>query len=175
MTILGFNLGRVGRSPAGKRVEAAGRAYQARVAAEEASNAKRKPLSVIPEVWAMWLPLMTMPIWRPTCRQLIDEVALESGFTYAEIIGQRRAPTTLMRARHEAYYRCAVETDQSYPRIGQAFGNRDHSTILHGIKVHCERSGAVAPNKMTWLPEGMGTQQPRKNWRQSGRRLEGAR
>jgi chromosomal replication initiator protein len=36
--------------------------------------------------------------------------------------------------RHIAMYFCKVLTDDSLKKIGQYFGNRDHSTVIHGIR-----------------------------------------
>jgi chromosomal replication initiation ATPase DnaA len=36
--------------------------------------------------------------------------------------------------RQIAYYLCRVHTSGSLPEIGQAFGDRDHTTILHGVR-----------------------------------------
>jgi chromosomal replication initiator protein len=39
---------------------------------------------------------------------------------------------TLVAPRHIAMYLCRELTDLSLPQIGQRFGGRDHSTVLHG-------------------------------------------
>jgi chromosomal replication initiator protein len=44
----------------------------------------------------------------------------------------RRQP--LARARQVAMYLCRELTDLSLPKIGCLFGNRDHTTVMHGIK-----------------------------------------
>jgi chromosomal replication initiator protein len=43
----------------------------------------------------------------------------------------RRQP--LARARQVAMYLCRQLTDLSLPKIGQLFGNRDHTTVMHGV------------------------------------------
>jgi chromosomal replication initiator protein len=43
----------------------------------------------------------------------------------------RRQP--LARARQVAMYICRELTDLSLPKIGQLFGGRDHTTVLHGV------------------------------------------
>jgi chromosomal replication initiator protein len=43
----------------------------------------------------------------------------------------RRQP--LARARQVAMYLCRELTDLSLPKIGQLFGARDHTTVLHGV------------------------------------------
>ena len=36
--------------------------------------------------------------------------------------------------RQIAMYLCRTLTNESFPKIGEAFGKRDHSTIMHGYK-----------------------------------------
>ena len=54
------------------------------------------------------------------------------GFTALEVTGQsRRQP--LVMCRQIAMYLCRELTDLSLPKIGQAFGGRDHATVIHSI------------------------------------------
>lgn len=57
-----------------------------------------------------------------TCRYF----SLES----SEVISNKR-DRALVNARHIAMYLCRELTDLSLPRIGQRFGGRDHSTVMH--------------------------------------------
>jgi hypothetical protein len=45
-----------------------------------------------------------------------------------------RRHVELVRARHIFSYAARHLTDRSFPAIGRYLGNRDHTTILHGIK-----------------------------------------
>ncbi len=47
-----------------------------------------------------------------------------------DLCGQSRS-RLLVNARQVAMYLCRELTDLSLPRIGQAFGNRDHTTVMH--------------------------------------------
>ncbi len=72
---------------------------------------------------------------------IINEVAAKYGLTYAEIVSPRRQ-RALAWARQEAYWRCAKETTFTYPAIGRAFGDRDHSTIIKGMAAFEKRRAA---------------------------------
>ncbi|MCL1587840.1 MAG: chromosomal replication initiator protein DnaA, partial [Actinomycetia bacterium] len=39
----------------------------------------------------------------------------------------------LARQRQIAMYVCREHTDLSLPRIGRAFGGRDHTTVMHAV------------------------------------------
>jgi hypothetical protein len=54
-----------------------------------------------------------------------------------ELISTRRY-VKLVRARHEAFWLARQYTSNSFPEIGRAFGNRDHSTILHGARKYAD-------------------------------------
>lgn len=78
-----------------------------------------------------------------TRAEIVASVARAHGLTVDDLRGpSRRAP--IVRARQEAMYVLALQTRApsgswrwSLPMIGQALGDRDHSTILHGIRHHC--------------------------------------
>lgn len=46
-----------------------------------------------------------------------------------------RRTATMVRARHIAMYLARNLTSKSFPQIGRLMGRRDHTTILHGVKV----------------------------------------
>lgn len=70
---------------------------------------------------------------RPTVRQIILEVCQLTGFTYNDIISQRRQ-AALALARQFAIWRSKNETLNSYPQIGRRFGGRDHSTAIWAVQ-----------------------------------------
>lgn len=83
----------------------------------------------------------------PTIREIITQTAEWHGLTYDDLTSRRRT-IAFTPARHEAMWRCAVETSHSLPQIGRHFGGRDHTTILHGIKAHSRKTGDPLPRGM---------------------------
>ena len=78
---------------------------------------------------------------RQTVANILQEVAEDYGLTIAALKGQNRS-RHITKPRQEAYYRAFVECPHvSYPEIARRIGGRDHTTILHGVRVHCERNG----------------------------------
>ncbi len=78
---------------------------------------------------------------RQTVANILREVALEHGLTVAALIGQGRS-RHIAWPRQEAYYRAFTECPHlSYPEIARRIGGRDHTTVLHGVRAHCERNG----------------------------------
>jgi chromosomal replication initiator protein len=63
---------------------------------------------------------------------ILDETAKMFGFTVDEICGKsRRRP--LVTARQIGMYVMRELTDFSYPRIAEAFGGRDHTTVMYAV------------------------------------------
>jgi chromosomal replication initiator protein len=68
-----------------------------------------------------------------TAEQIIAAVARFYGTTPAALIGQERTKD-IAWARQVAMYLIREETDASLPSIGEALGNRDHTTVMYGCK-----------------------------------------
>ncbi len=69
-------------------------------------------------------------------------VANHYGITVEEMKGKKRTRSVTF-PRQVAMYLCRELTDASLPAIGQEFGGRDHSTVMHAcekIKVEAEQS-----------------------------------
>src|SRR5690606_7106430 len=65
-----------------------------------------------------------------TVAQVLDLTARHHGLTAEDLIGPRRnGPVN--RARQIAMYLAREMTSASLPQIGEAFGGRKHSTVLH--------------------------------------------
>ena len=67
---------------------------------------------------------------RPTITRIQQAVCSHLNVTMADLLALRRK-AALVRKRHIAMYLAATLTERSLPEIGRAFGNRDHTTILH--------------------------------------------
>jgi len=61
------------------------------------------------------------------------QVAEQFGITVAELVGSERH-RTLVRARHIAMALVRDRCRSSYPEIGRAFGNRDHTTAMSAVR-----------------------------------------
>ena len=68
-----------------------------------------------------------------TATMILQATAEVFNFTLEQITGgSRRRP--LVDARQIAMYVTRNMTDLSYPEIGRAFGNRDHTTVIHAVR-----------------------------------------
>ncbi|MFM8155050.1 MAG: chromosomal replication initiator protein DnaA [Actinomycetes bacterium] len=65
-----------------------------------------------------------------TAAQIMAATASYFGVTVDELCGSSRS-RVLVTARQIAMYLCRELTDLSLPKIGQAFGGRDHTTVMH--------------------------------------------
>lgn len=61
---------------------------------------------------------------------ILSETSRYFGLDASEVLSNKR-DRALVNARHMAMYLCRELTDLSLPRIGQRFGGRDHSTVMH--------------------------------------------
>ena len=66
-----------------------------------------------------------------TVRLIQEEVARRYRVPLADLTGTSRSRSVSL-PRQVAMYLCRSLTDTSLPRLGEAFGGRDHSTIMHG-------------------------------------------
>ena len=68
-----------------------------------------------------------------TVKSILEATLKLFDFTLEQITGgSRRRP--LVDARQIAMYVTRNMTDLSYPEIGRAFGNRDHTTVIHAVR-----------------------------------------
>lgn len=81
--------------------------------------------------------------WHPITT-ILREVAAAHDLSVASIVGPSRFLPQI-QARQEAMYRARAETGASYSDIARRIGGRDHTTVLHGVRVHAARNGLAVP------------------------------
>jgi len=67
-----------------------------------------------------------------TIRSIQTVVARRYGVTVTDITSKRQG--AVVRPRHVAMWIARQVTGHSLPEIGRAFGNRDHTSILHALR-----------------------------------------
>jgi len=78
---------------------------------------------------------------RKTAKDVIAEVAAKYGKSPADILTKSRT-YLVAHPRQEAMFEVYLQCPHlSYLRIARAFGGMDHTTIIWGVKKHCERLG----------------------------------
>jgi len=68
-----------------------------------------------------------------TIEKIINCICSDYNVQKDEIIGKKR-PKNIAMARQLAMYLCRRMTDASLPKIGLAFGGRDHTTVIHACE-----------------------------------------
>jgi chromosomal replication initiator protein len=94
------------------------------------ANLTRTPieLSLAEEVLRDFIPDGSGP--EITADQIMVSTADYFGVSLEDLRGHSRS-RVLVNARQVAMYLCRELTELSLPRIGQAFGGRDHTTVMH--------------------------------------------
>ncbi|WP_125775640.1 chromosomal replication initiator protein DnaA [Antribacter gilvus] len=77
---------------------------------------------------------------------VIAQTAAYFGLTIEDLCGSSRS-RVLVTARQIAMYLCRELTDLSLPKIGQQFGGRDHTTVMHANK---KIAGQMAERRSTY-------------------------
>lgn len=70
----------------------------------------------------------------PDVRQVILTVCDVTGTSLAEFLGPRRSRNLAWPRKLGYYVLKRARPDLSLPSIGKALGNRDHTTVLHGLR-----------------------------------------
>ena len=99
-----------------------------RVTAFASLNRQAVDLAITEVVLKDLLPSDTGP--QITAGQIMAASAQYFGVTVDDLCGSSRS-RVLVTARQIAMYLCRELTDLSLPKIGQAFGGRDHTTVMH--------------------------------------------
>ncbi len=84
----------------------------------------------------IWLPRS-----RVTSKEVMQHVASRHGMTVDEMLTTSRE-RRFVRARQEAMWEIRQRTHLSLPQIAQRFGHKDHTSVLHAVRVHGERVAA---------------------------------
>lgn len=79
-------------------------------------------------------PLLQPKVVNVTVDDIKKAVATHFSLKVADIISKRRTKN-LSFPRHIAMYLCRKHTTASYPEIGEHFGGRDHSSVIHAATV----------------------------------------
>jgi chromosomal replication initiator protein len=79
-------------------------------------------------------PLLQPKVVNVSVDDIKKAVATHFNLKVAEIISKRRTKN-LSFPRHIAMYLCRKHTTASYPEIGEHFGGRDHSSVIHAATV----------------------------------------
>jgi chromosomal replication initiator protein len=99
-----------------------------RVTAFASLNRAVVDLALAEEVLRDFIPDGNSP--EITSEQIMDATSEYYGVSMDDLRGHSRS-RVLVNARQVAMYLCRELTDLSLPRIGQAFGGRDHTTVMH--------------------------------------------
>jgi chromosomal replication initiator protein len=75
---------------------------------------------------------------RRTVREIQESTCEAFGISYDQLVSTSRAGAVAW-PRQVAMYLARELTDQTLPAIGRAFGNRNHTTVLHACKRTAER------------------------------------
>jgi len=65
--------------------------------------------------------------------RIIHRISEYTGVSAKEIKGPYRGKS-VARARFGVYYLARNHTNKSFPKIGEAVGRRDHTTIMYGLE-----------------------------------------
>lgn len=76
-----------------------------------------------------------------TVERVLEVVAAAHGFTVEALVGPRRY-RGLVAARQQAMWLARSVSGASLPEVARAIGGRDHTTVMHGVRVHDDRMRA---------------------------------
>lgn len=110
----------------------------------EAEARRQAELAAVAEMDALVFQVLDPEQMAREPKRIISRVAEAFGLTYADVVGPSRT-TPVLRARLAAI--AAVREAHpgwSLPRLGRAFGGRDHTTMLHALR-KIERVGVPQP------------------------------
>ncbi len=92
-------------------------------------------------------PLLQPKVVNVTVDDIKKAVAQHFSIKVSDIISKRRTKN-LSFPRHIAMYLCRKHTTASYPEIGEHFGGRDHSSVIHAASVVSSKLSTDAQTKV---------------------------
>jgi chromosomal replication initiator protein len=84
------------------------------------------------------IPTTPQPVFP---QAIIREVASRRGVSEEDLLGRSRLKP-FVEARQEAMWELRRRTGLSLPMIGHLLGDRDHTTVMWGIRRHADRLAA---------------------------------
>jgi len=93
-------------------------------------------------VLSLWRGLLVVPSRTATRQEIAQEVARRYGVSLEALRGPLRTKAFTV-PRQEAMWRMVKANRWSTPQIGDYFGGRDHTTVLHACKAHEKRTAAA--------------------------------
>jgi hypothetical protein len=90
-------------------------------------------LPALPAVKPIWFSIIESGPRRYYLQEIQLAVCEHFGISMLDLNGPRKMQQQTI-PRTIAYYICKVLTGRSLPEIGRRFGNRDHTTVLHGVR-----------------------------------------
>ena len=139
----------IGSSAAGRRIHQAGMAYQEKIS-EVHRDLRQKAEVVEREQRAAKLAeevRVRREELQPRWKKIVNEVVKEHGIPFKILLSDRRS-YPVIRARQECYWQLYTKTTMSMPAIGKVL-KRDHTTVLYGIRKHCERHNLGCPEGLS--------------------------
>lgn len=67
--------------------------------------------------------------------QIIQTVSEVCDVSVADLKSKQRGVQKISHARQVAMHLVKLRTGMSYPQVGRIFGGRDHTTVMHGVRV----------------------------------------
>ena len=80
-------------------------------------------------------PFLPPAPYRPALRRILERVAKAYEVKPKEVLGPSR-DRKIAIARHAFFYWARRLTSKSLPQIGRFCGDRDHTTVLHGVRAY---------------------------------------
>ncbi|MBQ9757098.1 MAG: chromosomal replication initiator protein DnaA [Clostridia bacterium] len=78
--------------------------------------------------------LSSQPERAITTKVIIDEVEKYYGISKGSLVSKKRSADIALPRQIAMYISREILDDPSFPKIGEAFGGRDHTTVLHNVR-----------------------------------------